>query len=310
MWKRKVISVGIVLVVLGMGPYFFWNPLPLEGLRARFQLWKAGVHAFESPTGARGLHWGGCVENCQCVALIHGLGDDPTTWRRVLMHGTQWMKPQSEMTYAIDLASVSNLDDPKSLVARSMAKKIIDWARGEKACTKWVAVGNSFGGAIAAWTAIEWPEGIRRLLLASPSGLKEMQSKIPPELDPKRWTSGDVEALKLFQKKAYYRPRELPEAVWEAAAARIATGPAPKILEANQKFGESLDTYLGSIRIPTIVFWGKADGILDISYARVFGVMIQGATIREANECGHLPQKECPEALMIAIRDLMSAGTF
>ncbi|MBL7714653.1 MAG: alpha/beta hydrolase [Bdellovibrionales bacterium] len=312
MKKRKVITAATGLFILmGIGVYLIWNPLFLEGMKSRYQLWQAGVQPFQSSPGAKGLRVGQCdVNNCQCVLLIHGLGDDPTTWRRILMRANEWLKPGTEVAYAVDLASVSDVKQPESLVSKQMARKLIDWVRTEVDCKKWLVVGNSFGGSVAAWAAIQWPEGIRRLMLVSSSGLKEISKSMPKDIDPRNWTGGDVQALKNFQKRAYFKPRELPEAVWQAAAARIAESPAGKILDANDRLGESLDTHLGALKIPTIVFWGKADGIIDPKFARQFGSAISGATIREVPECGHLPQKECPVPLMAAIRDLLGAGAF
>ena len=90
--------------VNGCGTRSLWArairfPLQAFELNSRMALWLAGVHSFES-AGMSGYERNFCdpadpeARGCTCVALIHGLGDDAFTWKKVLTAPSkEWKKP-------------------------------------------------------------------------------------------------------------------------------------------------------------------------------------------------------------------------
>ena len=73
------------------------------------------------------------------------------------------------------------------------------------------------------------------------------------------------------------------------------------------------DSFMGRIPVPillgiTMFFWGAADRIIPPEQGRELARLVPGALYREAPECGHLPQKECPEALMKALGEFVKFG--
>ena len=53
---------------------------------------------------------------------------------------------------------------------------------------------------------------------------------------------------------------------------------------------------VATINVPTLVLWGRQDGILDgAEYANAFVDAMPDATLRWIEECGHVPHLEQPE---------------
>jgi pimeloyl-ACP methyl ester carboxylesterase len=170
-----------------------------------------------------------------------------------------------------------------------------------------MVVGNSYGGWLAAWAAIDHRDRVNKLVLVDAAGLASQKDSTA---DVKKLFDGSVEGLREFQRRAYHQPRELPGYAWEAATARLrparnALPPGADVVMENQ---ERLDTYLASIRANTLVFWGKSDRITPPAGGREFARLVPGAQLREAPDCGHLPQKECPAALMKALNEWVVYG--
>jgi pimeloyl-ACP methyl ester carboxylesterase len=173
-----------------------------------------------------------------------------------------------------------------------------------------MVVGNSHGGWVAAWMAVDHADRVNKLMLVDSAGLESQKAGTQ---EVSKWFDGSVAGLKEFQKRSYFRPRELPEAVWSKAAARLKTlrekmKAAHPELEQVLLAQERLDAHLGAIRANTLVFWGKEDRITFPEAGREFTQRIRGARLREAPECGHLPQKECPAALMKALNEWVQYG--
>ncbi len=55
---------------------------------------------------------------------------------------------------------------------------------------------------------------------------------------------------------------------------------------------------LGRIRVPTLLLWGEADGIVGTDYARGFSTLIPGAELALIPGAGHYPQLEQPELFL------------
>jgi pimeloyl-ACP methyl ester carboxylesterase len=60
-------------------------------------------------------------------------------------------------------------------------------------------------------------------------------------------------------------------------------------------YNPQLKHWLGRIRVPTLVLWGAADGIVSPEYGRAYAGLIPGARFETIAEAGHSPELEQPE---------------
>src|SRR5689334_4111552 len=157
-----------------------------------------------------------------------------------------------------------------------------------------IVVGVGFGAWIAAATAVKSTARMSRLVLANPIGIKVGD----------RETRDIVDIFALlepeFNKLAYVDPRlgardykALPEAEVVATVrnreslARFAWQP--------YMHDPKLRSRLHRIRIPTLVLWGKQDGIMSESYGRAFAAAIPGARFELIDKAAHYPHIEQPQ---------------
>jgi pimeloyl-ACP methyl ester carboxylesterase len=65
---------------------------------------------------------------------------------------------------------------------------------------------------------------------------------------------------------------------------------------------------LAGLDVPTLVIWGEHDGIASADYGRAFAAAIPGARFELIEDCGHVPQLECPEATLALIESFLDQG--
>jgi pimeloyl-ACP methyl ester carboxylesterase len=305
-----VVCVPVALVAVLAASWSYLYPLESAELSQRFGLWHSGVERLELG-GLKGYRRNHCPrtrseENCTCVLLVHGLGDNALTWRKILTEPAKtWVEPVD--LHAIDLPGSGESPPPADKAdyrVRTLARRLGQALGKTPDCRKWMVVGNSFGGWLSAWLALEAPDRVRKLVLVDSAGLKG-----PTTESAKLLSEPTPESLKEFQRRAYHKGRDLPERVWRAAARRAAEGNSRDVVAA-QVPDDYLDTHLPTIRKPTLVFWGESDKITPAENGRRIAAMVPGAAYRGANDCGHLPQKECPAPLLHALNEMVRFGAF
>ena len=63
-----------------------------------------------------------------------------------------------------------------------------------------------------------------------------------------------------------------------------------------------LDDRLKSVKIPTLIIWGKQDTVTPLELARRFAGGIRGSRLAVIDDAGHLPEIEKPEAFYGAVK--------
>ena len=310
------ILAGIALIAVAAGSFVYFRPLQAAELSNRYDFWRAGVHDFES-AGLHGYTADRCqdtighMKQCTCVALVHGLADDAQTWKKLLLlPNSGWLYPLK--MYAFDLPGSGGSAAPSVPENPHEAYRVRNQAKALKAamaplCARWMVVGNSLGGWVSSWLALDWPEGVDKLILVDSVGLKKgaLGSEGASALDA--FAHPTVASLKEFQRRAYFKGRPLPEHVWEAAARRMSESNARAVMEA-QTSEDYLDGRVSALRLPTLVLWGQADQLVPESLGKALQAQIPASIWVEAPQCGHMPQKECPIDLIRAIGRMLNFG--
>jgi pimeloyl-ACP methyl ester carboxylesterase len=168
-------------------------------------------------------------------------------------------------------------------------------------------VGHSFGGLLAAEYAAAAPRSVGKLALIDPVGL--WRDDIPV----KNWMllSNDASRRALFadpESEAAQRFFEVPD----DPAGRVDT--LAQFIWAQACTGKfvwpiadrGLRNRIHRVAAPTLIVWGKADGIIEPAYAEEFARSIAGARVELIDKAGHLPHLENSEAVGKAMRDFLA----
>jgi pimeloyl-ACP methyl ester carboxylesterase len=162
-------------------------------------------------------------------------------------------------------------------------------------------VGESMGGCIAAWFAIEQPRRVRRLVLIAPFGLYVPDHpstdffSIPDEEVPAHL----IADMSVLEGAPGPTPEFLADRYREATSlARVAW---------RSPYDRKLPKWLHRVAAPTLLVWGESDRLHPVGQAAAWAELIPGAEVRTFPGLGHLPLFESRDAVD-AVADFVGAG--
>ncbi|MGD0243209.1 MAG: alpha/beta fold hydrolase [Streptosporangiaceae bacterium] len=160
------------------------------------------------------------------------------------------------------------------------------------------ALGQSFGGMVAADLAASFPRLFSRLVLLAPLGLWRDDVPIPLV----EMVSGP--------------PEKMPDYLYAHAGPVLPDDPAAVAqdtwnLGCTTKFAwpiadHGLRRRLHRIRVPALVLWGREDALVPVAYAEDFGRGIAGSQVEVIDDCGHVVQADQPELAWAAISGFLA----
>jgi pimeloyl-ACP methyl ester carboxylesterase len=168
-----------------------------------------------------------------------------------------------------------------------------------------VAVGQSFGGMVAADLAATFPALFARLVLLAPIGLWRDDAPIPlmqmvagPPDNVPSYLSAHPEAL---APDLPADPEQIPAAIAQTA---WNIGCTTKFAWPIADHG--LDRRLHRIGIPTLIVWGREDALVPVAYAAEFGERIAGSRVEVIDDCGHVVQSDQPARTWAAVSTFLA----
>ena len=171
-------------------------------------------------------------------------------------------------------------------------------------------VGNSMGGWVAAIYAATYPQRVYKLVLVDAGGYappKDFDTRTFFALNPTTREEMKVLSAKVFYNKAFLSDA----AIDQAMAARLGAGDGYTIKTITESIirGEDyLDDVVKTIKSPTLIIWGREDGLLPLSDAERFHKDIAGSTVVVLDQCAHVPNIEKPGEFNAAVIRFLSTG--
>ena len=239
------------------------------------------------------------------VVLLHGLGSRKEDWLPVL-------EPMAQKFRLLVPDQIGFGRSDKPLLDYSIQtyvdflNEFLRQLKVEKASL----VGESLGGWIAGLYVAEIGGGahlipVEKLVLVDAAGLK--QDKPIPDLNP-----SSLAAMRGLMEAVFYDTSWLNEdALRKIFTDKLAAhdGYTVRSLLGNPALGtERLDDRLASIKVPTLVAWGKQDKLLPIGAGERYAAGIAGAKLVSFEKCGHVPPIEKTEEFVTAVAAFLGSG--
>ncbi len=310
--KGALIGAAALAAVLAVGPFLVPVP-PLEGTVPPEQL--AGPDSrFVRVNGVQ-LHYREAGQGEPVMILLHGFGASTFSWREVIEPLARYGRVIAYDRPAFGLTERpmpgewqgQNPYTPEAQVEQLAG--LMDALGVERA----ILIGNSAGGTTALNFALAHPERVEALVLVdaavyegggSPEWTRPLfQLPQVNHLGPLLARSLAGQQGTQFIQTAWHDPRRItPEiyagyrlplqaenwdrALWELTKASHRTHLAERLAE---------------IQAPTLVLTGDDDRIVPTANSLRLAGELPGAQLAVIENCGHLPQEECPQAFLDAV---------
>ncbi len=223
------------------------------------------------------------------VVLLHGLGSSTVSWVLNIPALSQKYR-----VIAIDQIGFGKSDKPMLKYRAGTYTDFLDKFLSELKIEKATLVGNSLGGWVAADFALKYPNKVERIVLADAAGIKPSDVNLNQIYALNYSTREEVRRLVklVFYNQTVFGSDAFVE---ESMRVRVAAGDGYTInslIESIKREEDFLNGRLAGIKQPTLIVWGKQDGILPLADGEKFDKEIPNSTLLVFDQCGHVPQIE------------------
>jgi len=166
------------------------------------------------------------------------------------------------------------------------------------------AIGQGFGGMVAADLAVSFPQLFSSLVLLSPLGLWRDDAPIPlmemvsgPPAEVLKYLcaypgSEAAQAAQAMPGDPAQLAKAIAQATWNVGCTTKFAWPIAD---------HGLGRRLHRVQVPTLIVWGREDALVPVEYAKEFGSRIAGSRVEVLDDCGHVVQADQPERSWTAI---------
>ncbi|MBP7377440.1 MAG: alpha/beta hydrolase [Pyrinomonadaceae bacterium] len=223
------------------------------------------------------------------VIFLHGLGGSVANWQT-----NTAAFAQNYRVIAIDQVGFGKSDKPSLKYRVGTFVDFLDKFMSELKIEKASLVGNSMGGWVAAMMAIKYPNRVEKIVLADAAGIVPANFSNEQIYQLNNSTRDEIRGnMKLiFANPMLQNNEALVDTFMTARVMAGDGGTINSIIESIKRKEDFLNDRLGEIKKPTLIIWGKQDGLLPVADATTFKNGIAGSELVIFDQCGHVPQFE------------------
>jgi len=225
------------------------------------------------------------------VILLHGLGGSAQAWQFNI-----GALAEKYHVVALDQIGFGKSDKPFVNYRIRTYVDFLDQFCKQLKIERATLVGNSMGGWIAAMFTASFPDRVEKLVLVDAAGYappKDFYMRTLFNLNPSTRAGMKLLISKVFYNKAFQTDAFIDQSI----AARLAAGDGYTINSISESIirGEDLlDDIVKTIKRPTLIIWGRQDGLVPLAEGERFNKDIAGSKMIVIEECGHVPNAEKP----------------
>ncbi len=291
-----VVVGGGLLVAGAVGAWLmFKRPLTVLEWSSRRALAKAGLVASKipSPAGPQVVWRGG---QGKVLVLLHGAGDQAGSWARVVRELV------GEYTVVVpDLAGHGHsAPHTGGIHVAEVLAGVEAVVGGEASRGPVTVVGNSLGGWMALLLAHRHPQWLERAVVISGGAIRGQNTEV--KVLPA--TREEARATVAATRDPSSPP--VPDFVLDDIVRNAQRGPLGRLAATAATMGDYLlDGRLHEVQVPVELVWGESDRLMPLEYARRLTEGLPQARLTTLPRCGHVPQVECPAALVATLRQVL-----
>ncbi len=223
------------------------------------------------------------------VILLHGLGAQAESW--------QFNIPALAANYHViapDQVGFGKSDKPFLKYRVGTYADFLDKFMSELKIEKAHLVGNSMGGWVAGLMAVKYPNRVEKIVLADAAGLAPKIVDFDQIYQLNNSTRDEIRAnLKLiFATPAFQNNEALVDQFMTQRVIANDGYTINSLIESIKRNEDFLDARLGEIKKPTLIIWGKQDGLIPVGDAERFNKGIADSELVIFDGAGHIPQVE------------------
>jgi len=167
-------------------------------------------------------------------------------------------------------------------------------------------IGFSMGGWLAAELAATCPERISKLVLVDAVGLRVQGADIadiflltPQDLAPLVF----YDVNQVMEREKLFPVKPTPEEVEVRENSQIM---AQLLGWKPYMHNPKLVHRLRRVKSPTLVIWGKYDGLVPLAHGHAYCSVIADAELKVIDHCGHSPQLERPAEFVALVEEFLA----
>lgn len=223
------------------------------------------------------------------VILLHGLGGSLANWAT-----NTGALAQSYHVIALDQVGFGKSDKPNLKYRVGTYVDFLDKFMAELKIEKASLVGNSMGGWVAGLMAIRYPNRVEKIVLADAAGIVPENISEAQIYQLNNSTRDEIRTnMKLiFANPVLQNNEALVDQFMTARVMANDGGTINSLIESIKRKEDFLNTRLAEIKKPTLIIWGKQDGLLPVADAYTLNKGIMGSELVVFDQCGHVPQFE------------------
>jgi pimeloyl-ACP methyl ester carboxylesterase len=154
-------------------------------------------------------------------------------------------------------------------------------------------MGNSFGGKLALWMAVQQPERLQALVLVAPAAIRPEGTAPPAALSPEELLA------RLYahpERQTFLPPVDPAMRAKQQALVRRVMGP-PR--------DAALEGHLPGLHVPVLVLFGTLDRMLPPELGRLYCEKIPNCHLILMYDAGHEADADRPEAFVSVVSDFL-----
>jgi abhydrolase domain-containing protein 6 len=298
MVKEMVIGTAALLILLIVSGVllFWWRPLEVFGWFSRQALTRKGLRkASVETTLGRQVFWQG--GSGPTLVFLHGAGDNAGTWAQVAPGFTRDYR-----VLVLDLPGHGESALNHGTVSIGAELQGLEEVLEQKANGPVILVGNSMGAFVAMLYAHKHPLKVAHLILVN--GGAARHDFVGLTLTP----ANREEARRLFNAMRDPSSPPTPDFVLDDFIRRTRKGPLGQLMANRKEFDSQyfLDGQMSEVSVPVDLLWGESDRLVPVDYAERMAKELPIARLTRIPRCGHVPQVECPQGFLQALRQVLS----